>query len=131
LRLLQWVAVAIVLLLAAAASAAVILAARGAIDSHRSTVDVLHGIGASDGQITRLFQHRIAFDTLIGSLAGAAAGGLVVLLVSGGSRWVADLGGFSLGAVDLVALALLPFLLTAIATVAARAAILAALRESL
>ena len=36
------------LLLAAAASAAVVLAARGAIDSHRSTVEVLHGIGATD-----------------------------------------------------------------------------------
>ena len=131
LRLLQWVALAIVLLLGAAASAAVILAARGAIDSHRSTVDVLHGIGATDGQVTRLFQHRIAFDTLIGSLAGAAAAGLVVLLVAGGARWAADMGGLSLGASDIVLLAVLPILLTAIATIAARAAILSALRESL
>jgi cell division transport system permease protein len=131
LRLLQWVAVAIVLLLGAAAAAAVILAARGAIDSHRSTVDVLHGIGATDGQITRLFQHRIALDTLIGSLAGAAAGGFVVALVAGGSHWVANLGGLSLGPADILILVLLPLLLTAIATIAARAAILAALRESL
>ena len=131
LRLLQWVALAIVLLLGAAASAAVILAARGAIDSHRSTVDVLHGIGATDGQVTRLFQHRVALDTLIGSLAGAAAAGLVILIVAGGARWAADMGGLSLGASDIVLLALLPILLTAIATIAARAAILSALRESL
>lgn len=131
LRLVQWVALAIVLLLGAAASAAVILAARGAIDSHRSTVDVLHGIGATDSQVTRLFQHRIALDTLIGSLAGAATAGLVVLVVAGGARWAADMGGLSLGASDIVLLALLPLLLTAIATIAARAAILSALRESL
>lgn len=130
LRLLIWVALAIVILLGAAASAAVILAARGAIDSHRSTVDVLHGIGATDGQVTRLFQHRIALDTLIGSLAGAALAGLVILAVAGGARWAADMGGLSLGGTDIILLVLLPILLTAITTVAARAAILAALRES-
>ena len=131
LKLVQWVALALVLLLGAAASSAVVLAARGAIDSHRSTVDVLHGIGATDGQVTRIFQHRIALDTLVGSLAGAAAAALVLLTVAGGARWAADMGGLTLEGTDLLILAALPLLLTAIATVAARAAILAALRESL
>ena len=131
LKLVQWVALALVLLLGAAASSAVVLAARGAIDSHRSTVDVLHGIGATDGQVTRIFQHRIALDTLVGSLSGAAAAALVLLTVAGGARWAADMGGLTLEGADLLILAALPLLLTAIATVAARAAILAALRESL
>jgi cell division transport system permease protein len=131
LKLVQWVALALVILLGAAASSAVVLAARGAIDSHRSTVDVLHGIGATDNQVTRIFQHRIALDTLVGSLAGAAAAALVLLTVAGGARWAADMGGLALGGTDLLILAALPLLLTAIATVAARAAILAALRESL
>ena len=130
-RLLQWVALALVLLLAGAACAAVMLAARSAIDSHRSTVDVLHGIGATDAQVTRLFQHRIALDTLIGSLAGAIAAGAVIALVAASARWAGDLGGLDLGSVDWLLLALLPFVLTAAATLAARAAILAALRESL
>jgi cell division transport system permease protein len=131
LRLVQWVALALVLLLGAAASSAVVLAARGAIDSHRSTVDVLHGIGATDNQVTRIFQHRIALDTLVGSLAGAAAAGAVILILAGGARWAADMSGLSLGATDLLMLAGLPLLLTIIATIAARAAILSALRESL
>jgi cell division transport system permease protein len=131
LRLVQWLALALVVLLAAAASSAVVLAARGAIDSHRSTVDVLHGIGATDNQVTRLFQHRIALDTLVGSLGGAAAAGGVVLLIAGGARWAADIGGLDLQGPDLMVLAALPLLLTIIATLAARAAILSALRESL
>ncbi len=122
---------ALVLLLAGAASAAVILAARSAIDSHRATVDVLHGIGATDAQVTRLFQYRIALDTLIGSLAGAIAAGAVIASVAGSARWAGDLGGLDLGSADWLALVLLPFVLTAAATLAARAAILAALRESL
>ena len=130
-RLLQWVALALVLLLAGAASAAVILAARSAIDSHRSTVDVLHGIGATDAQVTRLFQHRIALDTLIGSLAGAIAAGTVLALIGASARWAGDLGGLDLGSGDWLALAALPFVLTAAATLAARSAILAALRQSL
>jgi cell division transport system permease protein len=131
LKLVQWVALALVILLGAAASSAVVLAARGAIDSHRSTVDVLHGIGATDNQVTRIFQHRIALDTLVGSLAGAVAAAVVLLTVAGGARWAADMSGLSLGGTDLLILAVLPLLLTAIATVAARAAILSALRESL
>ena len=130
LQLVQSVALALVMLLGAAASSAVVLAARGAIESHRATVDVLHGIGATDSQVTRIFQYRIALDTLAGSLAGAAAGGAVILILSGGARWAADMSGLSLGTVDLLLLAGLPLLLTVIATLAARATILSALRES-
>jgi hypothetical protein len=34
----------------------------------------MHGIGATDPQLTHLFQRKIAIDALIGALAGAAAG---------------------------------------------------------
>lgn len=131
LRLVQWVAVGLVLLLGAAAASAVVLAARAAIDSHRATVDVLHGIGATDNQVTRLFQHRIALDTLAGSLAGAVAAGAVILVIAGGARWASDLSGLRLGGVDFLLLVLLPLLLTLIATLAARVAILSVLRETL
>ena len=131
LRLVQWIALALIVLLGAAASSAVVLAARGAIDSHRQTVDVLHGIGATDGQVTRLFQYRIALDTLAGSLAGAAAAGAVMAAIAGGARWAAEMSGLGLGTSDLLLLGGLPLLLTIIATISARAAILSALRESL
>ena len=39
------------LLIALASAAAIILAARGALDTHRATIDVMHGIGATDQQL--------------------------------------------------------------------------------
>ena len=78
LTLLQVVALGLVLLLSAAAAAAVVLAARGALDTHRFTIDVMHGIGATDLQVTHLFQRKIAIDAFIGSVAGGFAAALRV-----------------------------------------------------
>jgi len=132
LHLLQWVALGLVLLLSGAAAAAVVLAARGALDTNRSTIEVMHGVGATDIQVTHLFQRRIAIDALMGSLAGAAAAAIVLLFLAAGAAFAGQLtGGATLGVADLVVLALLPFALTILATFVARAAVLAALREEL
>ena len=132
MRALQWLAFGLVLLLSAAAAAAVVLAARGALDTHRSTIEVMHGIGATDLQLTHLFQRKIALDALLGSLVGAAAGSLVLLLLAGGASFAGALvGGATLAPLDLVALLLLPLVLTALATWVGRMAVLAALRETL
>ena len=132
LRLLQWVAFGLVLLLSAAAAAAVVLAARGALDTHRFTIEVMHGIGATDQQVTNLFQRKIAIDALVGSLAGAAAAALVLLGLTAGASFAGELtGGATLGIKDLILLALLPIALTALATWVARTAVLAALRQAL
>jgi cell division transport system permease protein len=129
---LQWLAFGLVLLLSAAAAAAVVLAARGALDTHRFTIEVMHGIGATDLQLTHIFQRKIALDALVGSVAGAAAGALVLVLLASGASFVGELtGGASLSAVDILILLLLPFALTALATWVARIAVLAALRETL
>lgn len=132
LRLLQWVAFGLVLLLSIAASAAVVLAARGALDTHRFTIEVMHGIGATDLQVTHLFQRKILIDALVGSLAGAAAAALVLLLLASGAALAGELtGGATLGAIDLAVLASLPFALTALATWVARTAVLRSLRKAL
>jgi cell division transport system permease protein len=132
LRVLQWLAFGLVLLLSVAASAAVVLAARGALDTHRSTIEVMHGIGATDLQVTHLFQRRIALDALAGSLIGAACAGLVLVLLSAGARFAGEFtGGATLNLLDLVALFVLPFALAAMATWVARSAVLATLRRSL
>jgi len=132
LRLLQWVAFGLVLLLSAAASAAVVLAARGALDTHRFTIEVMHGIGATDLQVTNLFQRKIAIDAFVGSVAGAAAAALVLLVLTTGASLAGELtGGATLSVLDLLILALLPLALTALATWVARAAVLAALRKAL
>ena len=132
LRELQWLSIGLVVLLAGAAAAAVVLAARGALDTHRSTIDIMHGVGATDVQVAHLFQRRIAIDAFVGSVGGAAAGILVLLLLFAGASYARDLtGGAGLTGADLALLAVLPLALTALATGVARAAVLAALREAL
>jgi cell division transport system permease protein len=132
MRALQLLALGLVLLLSGAAAAAVVLAARGAFDTHRSTIEVMHGIGATDLQLTHLFQRKIALDALLGSLVGAAAGALVLLLLASGASFAGALvGGATLSPLDLIALLLLPLVLTALATWVGRMAVLAALRETL
>jgi cell division transport system permease protein len=132
LHALQGLALGLAILLATAAAAAVVLAALGALDTHRFTIEVMHGVGATDLQVTHLFQRKIAIDALVGSIAGAAAAGLVLLVLLRGATFVGDLtGGASIFATDVVTLALIPIGLTALATWVARAAVLAALREAL
>jgi cell division transport system permease protein len=131
MRALQWLAFGLVLLLSAAATAAVVLAARGALDTHRSTIEVMHGIGATDIQLTHLFQRKIAIDALVGSLAGAAAGALVLALLASGAAFAGQLTGARLASGDMLVLLFLPFALTVLATWVARMAVLAALRETL
>ncbi len=132
LHLLQWLAFGLVALLSAAAAAAVVLAARGALDTHRATIEVMHGIGATDVQITHLFQRKIAIDALAGSLLGAGAAGMVLLGVAAGAAFAGELtGGAVLTRRDLLLLGVLPFALAALATVVARMAVLASLRRAL
>ena len=132
LSLLEAVAFGLVLLLSAAAAAAVVLAARGALDTHRFTIEVMHGIGATDLQVTHLFQRKIAIDAAIGSVAGGLAAAVVLLLLAGGAAFAGEFtGGATLNLVDLLILALLPLLLTALATWVGRVAVLRALQEAL
>jgi cell division transport system permease protein len=92
----------------------------------------MHGVGATDLQVAHLFQRRIAIDALAGSLFGAAAAAAVLAFLAAGAAFVGELtGGVALSAGDLIVLALLPLALTLVATVVARAAVLAALRQSL
>ena len=133
LRSLTWLAGALVLLVALANAAAVVLAARGALDTNRATIEVMHGIGATDRQVARLFQRRIAIDALVGGIAGGIAAALALLAVLGtGNGWIGELaGGAALHTGDILALALLPFGVAVLATLVARGAVLSTLRGSL
>ncbi len=133
LRSLTWLAFALVLLIAVATAAAVVLAARGALDTNRSTIEVMHGVGATDAQVSRLFQRRIALDSLAGGVAGASAAGLVLLLIAGGRAiWVDDfVGGPLLTPGDILFLGSVPLFGTILATLVARLAVMRALREAL
>lgn len=129
----QWLALGLVLLMVVATAAAVVLATRGAFDTHRSTIEIVHGIGATDDQLARLLQRRMARDALLGGMAGAAAAALVLALVLTvpGSLPEELAGGPMLRPIDWLLLALLPLLGTLVATVVARTTVLKALRATL
>ena len=133
LTALMIVAGALVALIALATAAAVVLATRSALDTHRATIEVMHGIGATDLQVTRLFQRKIALDALIGGTAGALLAALVLILVASGG--IGALGDWTNGSVlrwfDLIMLASLPLFAAILATLVARATVLAALRAQL
>ena len=130
---LKWLALALVLLMAAATASAVVLAARSALNTHRPTIDVMHLLGATDVQIARLFQRRIALDALFGGLLGFALGLGVLWLIG---RQIGALGSELLGTAALpvgswLMLAALPVAGTLLAMLTARLTVIAALRRIL
>ena len=132
LRGLTMLALGLVLLIALASAAAIILAARGALDTHRATIEVMHGIGATDRQVAQLFVRQIAIDALTGGLAGAAIAGAIIALILGGASTATLLSGAPpLGWGDAAIIALLPVAIALIATLVARAALLRALHDRL
>jgi cell division transport system permease protein len=133
MRALQWLAFSLVILMAAATAAAVILAARGALDTHRPTVEIMHGIGAADAQVTRLFERKIAVDAIAGALGGSAAAIVLALLLGGGIAAVVGELTLSapLSAPDLAALAFIPAGAVLLAVGVAHWTLLKALRATL
>ncbi len=132
LRGLTLLALGLVLLIALASAAAVVLAARGSLDTHRGTIEVMHGIGATDDQVARLFVRQIAIDALMGGVAGAAAAGIIIALILGGAGTATMLSGTPpIRWNDLLWLVALPLAIALLATQVARGALLKALRERL
>jgi cell division transport system permease protein len=130
---MSWLALGLMLLIATATAAVVLLAARAGLDTHRDTIDVLHMLGSTDIQIARLFQRRIAFDTLLGGLAGTVAALVLVWFLQARLSEVGSemLGGVALQQRDWFLLLLLPLGFALVATVAARVAVLRALGQRL
>ncbi|MEG3125002.1 cell division protein FtsX [Sphingomonas sp. GB1N7] len=124
---------ALVLLMAAATAAVVILAARAGLDTHRDTIQVLHMLGSTDIQVSRLFQRRIALDTLVGGLLGTLIACALVLLIGVRIGAIGSdlLSGVALGPRDWILLLLLPVIFSLLATLAARVAVTAALSKIL
>ena len=130
---LHWLAIGLVVLLAATSAAAVWLAARSALGSNRDTIEIVHLLGGTDGQIARIFQRSIAVDALVGGVVGLLLG-LIALFLLG--RQFAGLGsgmvaGGGLGVADWVAIGAIPLAGVLIAMLTARVTVLAALRRML
>lgn len=133
IRSLAWVAGALVLLMALASAAVVIMTARAALGTHYATIEMLHLIGATDRQITRLFQRRIAIDTAYGIALGTAVAAAILLLI--GWQWAGVTSGLaataSLGSAGWLLLLALPLLAIALAALTARQTLLRALKKIL
>lgn len=133
IRSLAWIAGGLVVLMTLASAAVVIMTARAALGSHFATIEILHLIGATDRQITRLFQRRIAIDTAYGIALGTLVAALLLLLI--GWQWSRVTSGLaataSLGAAGWLLLLALPLLAIALAALTARQTLLAALKKIL
>ncbi len=130
LQALGALVVGLLLVLVLAMAAAVTLAARATLEANRATLDVFHGIGATDAQLLALLQRRIALDALLGGALGGLLAALVLALALIPARGLlGSLGTGLLGAGDLLLLLLLPILQALLATVVARRALRKALAE--
>ena len=130
---LRWLALALIALLALTMAAAVLLAARTALNSHRETIEIVHLLGGTDGQIARIFQRSAGVDAAAGGALGLVLAVAVVWLI--GDRFAALgsglTGAATLGWGDWLVLALVPLAGVALAMLTARAAVLRALRQML
>lgn len=133
LNSLKWLSVALVILMALATTSAVVLAARAALNTHQSTIEVMHLLGASDTQIATLFQRRIALDALFGGLIGLGAALLTMALVGNRLSAIGSdlLGSVNLGWLSWLFILLLPILGATLSTFSARFTVLKALRRLL
>lgn len=133
IRSLGLLAGGIVIMMAGATAAAVVLAARSALNTHRRTIDVMHMMGATDVQVARLFQRRIALDALFGAVVGLVAAIAVILLL--GQR-IGEIGSGIVGSISLPGLAwlvlfCLPLLAGLLALLVARVTVQRALGQTL
>jgi cell division transport system permease protein len=128
---LRWLALGLIALLAFTSAAAVWLAARNALNANRSTIEVVHLLGGTDGQIARIFQRSVLIDAALGGLVGLILGA-VALTILGAQFAALDAGlvqGGGLDAIDWLLMALVPFAAVAIALLTARMTVLASLRK--
>ncbi|MBX3595371.1 FtsX-like permease family protein [Sphingomonas sp.] len=133
LNMLAWFAAALVLLMAIATTAVVLLAARAGLDNHRDSIAILHMLGSTDRQVARLFQRRIALDTLIGGVIGTAAALAIVWLLGRQAPVLGSelLAGVALRQADWIMLGSLPLLFALMAMFAARSGVLRTLGHTL
>lgn len=133
LSALQWLALALIALVSVATAGAVWLAARSAFANHRDTVEIIHLLGGTDRQITRVFQRTVMVEALFGAVIGTLLGALIVWLL--GQQFAAlDSGmvsGATLGLNEWLVLAAIPLAGVLLAMLTARITISLALRAML
>ena len=121
LKTVTLLAAAIVALTIAAGMAMVLLATSAGLAAHQLSIEVMHWLGATDGQIATLFCRRMARDSALAAVIGApAAWGVILLLgqVVAASR-AQLLGGMTLGRAGWGVAIALPLAFVALAALVA------------
>jgi cell division transport system permease protein len=133
LAALQYLALALIALVAFATAAAVWLAARSAFANHRETVEIIHLLGGTDAQVTRIFQRSVLRDAAFGAGIGLLLGLAAVWLL--GQQFAAldsgMIGGGGLDWADWLVIAAIPLGGVLLALVTGRITIGYALRSML
>jgi len=133
LAALQYLALALIALIAFATAAAVWLAARTAFSNHSDTVEIIHLLGGTDAQVTRIFQRSVLRDAAFGAVVGLLLGLAAVWLL--GAQFAAlDSGmvaGGGLGWTDWLVIAAIPVGGVLLALITGRITIGFALRSML
>lgn len=133
MRTLMWLTVGLVAMMILVTGAVVMVAARGAHEAHRTTIDVMHLLGATDLQIARLFQRRIALDALFGGIVGTiGVAPLIWLVAENIARLDSGIGGATAFPWRLAVLLLaIPLMSVLVAATTARVTVKRALERSL
>jgi len=130
-RSLQFLAIGLIVLLALTSAAAVWLAARSALGSNRETIETIHHLGGTDGQIAGIFQRSIAWDAALGGAAGLLLGMAAVFILGQQFAGLESglVAGGGLGTLDWLAIAAIPVVGIVLAVITARLTVIAALRR--
>lgn len=133
LAALQWLALGLIALIALATAAAVWLASRNALAQHRETVEIIHLLGGTDSQITRIFLGTVLREAAFGAIVGTALGlGAVWLLAQQFAALDSGMaGGGALVLADWLAIAAVPLAGVLLALGTARMTIALALKGML
>ncbi len=130
-KTLQGVALMVALIVAVTTITAISSGVRARMAIYRNQVEILHLIGATDSYLARQFQwHAIIIallGSLIGTLAGVAVTGLIIVLSGQGS--VTLIPEISMSAVNLAAFLSLPLLACVISGTTARFTVLRTLSQ--
>lgn len=133
LAALQYLALALIALIGFATAAAVWLAARSAFSNHRETVEIIHLLGGTDEQVTRIFQRSVVRDATFGAVIGLVLG-LAAVWLLGRQFQALDsgmIGGGGLDWSDWLVIAAIPLAGILVALLTGRITIKLALRSML
>ncbi|NIJ06887.1 cell division transport system permease protein [Sphingomonas vulcanisoli] len=132
LEALDHVALGVALVAAVSALLASGLAAHAALAAHEAAADILHALGATDRQLSRLLERRIGFEALAGAVLGSLMGGGAILFIAAKLQGLdkGQVTGTSLHFGDWAVLAAIPLLLSAAAVAMTRVVVMARLAKA-